>query len=242
VATPPADAGRSKTILAAYAIVASIVAVLLVLLWMSAASGRSDAESERDLALSERDAAIETGIELDTELQATRDELAEATADGDNDQDETAAVDQSKELQVQVDDLTAEVERLTDENAALQAALDAATTPETTTPETTTPPTAAPPATTVAPATTAAPADTAPPAAEPLTPDEVGAWLASLYRRSVLGEGQVSCLGQTVLAELGNDRLATLLNDEDAGEDDALIEALRDAAASCGIDPSAIFG
>ncbi len=229
--------------LAAFAIVASIAAVLLGLLWMSAASGRSDAESERDLALSERDAAMETAIELDTELQATRDQLANSSADGDGDdaQDEAAAADQSKELQIQVDDLTAEVARLTDENAALQASLDAATAPETTSPETTTPPTTTP-ETTAPPATTAVPADTAPPAAEPLTPNEVGEWLASLYRRSVLGQGQVSCLGQTVLAEVGNDRLAALLDDDDAGADEELIEALRNAASNCGIDPSAIFG
>ncbi len=187
--------------LAAFAIVASIVAVVFGLLWMSAASGRSDAESERDLALSERDAAIETGIELNTELKATQDQLADSTADSDDDQDDAALLDQSKQLQIEVDDLTAEVERLTDENAALQAALDAATTTETTHSRDDHPADDRAPGDHRRPGDHGRAARHRPARREPLTPDEIGTWLASLYRRSVLGDGQITCLGQTVLAD-----------------------------------------
>ncbi len=72
--------------------------------------------------------------------------------------------------------------------------------------------------------------------------NEIGEWLASLYRTSVLGVGQKECLGRTVLDEVGADRLGVLLTADDAGDDEALIAALRDATSICGIDPSAIFG
>ena len=188
------------------------------LLWLTAASARNDAESQRDLALDERDAAIDAGIEMNNELQTARDQLAET---------DPADEAEREELRGEVDRLTAEVDRLTAENEALSSDLDAATAPSTT----------AAPETTVAPETTAAPPDVEPPSVS-----EIGEWLASLYRPSVLGPGQEECLGQEVLDELGAVRLIEIVNSEDPGDDEDLVAALENAASACGIDPSAIFG
>jgi hypothetical protein len=135
--------------------------------------------------------------------------------------------------------LTADVERLTEENEALRADLAAAEAP----------PTTIPPATTIAPETTVAPetstATTVIPAVSaPASMGEIGEWLASLYRWGVLGQGQKECLGQTVLNETGDDRLSSLLNadDDGDGDDQGIVGALRIAAATFGIDPSAVFG
>jgi len=217
------------------AVIASIAALVFGLLWITTSSSRDDAVQERDLALSERDAAIASSIELNNELETTQDQLAEADAAAasagtpadDNGTDST----EIDALQTEVDRLTAEVERLTEENAALQADLDVAEPAPTTIPPETTvaPETAAP--------TTAVQADSTPPSV-----NEIGEWLSSLYRPSVLGQGQQDCLGQRVLDELGADRLGTLLTADDAGDDEGLIDALRDGASACGIDPSAVFG
>jgi hypothetical protein len=216
------------------AAIASIAALVFGLLWISASGSRDDAVDERDLALTERDAAIATGIELNNELETTHDQLAAAeaaAAAGETGADETEIGD----LQAEIDRLTAEVERLTAENESLQADLAAGESP----------PTTVPPATSIAPETTVAPETTTAPVPAEATPpsvSEVGEWLSSLYRRSVLGQGQKDCLGQTVLDELGAVRVVTLLNSDDAKDAEDLIDALRDAAATCGVDPSAIFG
>ena len=210
----------------ALAIVASIAALVFGVLWIGASGSQNDAADERDLALSERDAAIARGIELNNELETTQDQLADASTDTETD-----------DLQAEVDRLTAEVERLTEENESLRADIAAAEAPPTTVP----PATSIAPDTTVAPetstATTVVPADSTPPSV-----DEIGEWLSSLYRSSVLGQGQKDCLGQSVLEVLGADRLGALLDTDDAGDDEELIDALRNAASVCGVDPSAIFG
>ena len=216
---------RSRTTIVVLAIVASIAALVFGLLWIGASGSRNDAVDERDLALSERDAAIARGIELNNELETTQDQLADA---------DTTEID---DLQAEVDRLTAEVERLTEENESLRADLAAAEAPPTTVP----PATSIAPETTVAPETSTAatviPADSAPPSV-----DEIGEWLSSLYRSSVLGQGQKDCLGQNALDELGADRLGALLDTDDAGDDEELIDALQNAASVCGVDPSAVFG
>lgn len=223
---PPADAGprddaRGRNTLAGLAVLGLILALVFGFLWLGARSGREDAASERDIALAERDAANETAISLSNELAATKDQLADAESEG-------AATGTSE-----ADDLQAEVDRLTAENEALTAELAAATTlPE---PTPSVPPTTATP--TTATPTTAAPTTAAPSA------DEIGEWLASLYRNNVLGPIQEACLGQTVLNDLGADQLTEILGSgDDAGTDEALIESLEAAASECGIDPSAIFG
>jgi len=238
-ASDAATPGRSHTALIVLAAVASIAALVFGVLWLNSSSSTDDAIAERDLALSERDMAIASGIELNNELETTRDQLADAEAAAATDDNEAGAdTTEIDELQAEVDRLTAEVERLTEENASLQADLTASTTPPVTVPPETTiaPETTAAPETTVAP-TTAVPADVPPPSV-----DEVGDWLASLYRSSVLGQGQKDCLAQTILDELGGERLRTLLDADDADEDQPLIDALQNAASSCGVDPSAIFG
>ena len=172
----------------------------------------------------------------------------EALADGAS----TDSTSGEAELQAEVDRLAAEVARLEAETERLATDVTAtsAVAPATTAaPDTTIAPTTAP-STTAAPTTTAAPATTAPTTTaapvgpiEAPSPGEIGDWLSGLYRSSVLGDGQKDCLGQTVLDALGGDRLSVLLSaTAEPGEEDDLIEALRDAAASCGIDPSAVFG
>jgi len=209
------------------AIVASIAALVFGVLWIGASGSQNDAADERDLALSERDAAIARGIELNNELETTQDQLADASTDTETD-----------DLQAEVDRLTAEVERLTEENESLRADLAAAEAPPTTVP----PATSIAPETTVAPETSTATTTVVPADSTPPSVDEIGEWLSSLYRSSVLGQGQKDCLGQSVLDELGPDRLGALLDTDDAGDDEELIDALRNAASACGVDPSAIFG
>ena len=200
-------------------------------------SGRT----RRDLALSERDLANATAIALDTELQSTRDELAaaEALLAG------TSSDEDASDLQAEVERLTAEVERLEAENASLKTD----TTTTTVAPATEPAPATTAPATTAPATTTTTTTEPAPETSAPTGPVdapsalEIGTWLSGLYRDSVLGDGQQQCLGESVLDALGGDRLAVLLAAvEDPGDEADLIEAVRDAAATCGIDPSAIFG
>ena len=192
---------------------------------------------KRHLALDERDASIARGIELNNELETTQDQLADAYAAAEAESAPDASTDTTKidDHRAEVERLTADVERLTEENESLRAVLAAAEAP----------PTTIPPATAIAPATTVAPetstAKTVSPAVSvPASVSEIGEWLASLYRRSVLGQGQRECLGQTVQDEIGDDRLSTIRNADGAGDDQGLVDASRIAAATCGIDPSAI--
>lgn len=231
--------GRSRTVLATLAIVGAVAALVFGLLWISASGSRNDAVQERDLALSERDAATANGIELSNELRATKDQLADteaALASAGSTESGPADTSEIADLETDVDRLTTEVDRLTTENETLRADLDAArSAPETTI--------VAP--TTVAPETTVAPDTVVAPTTETVLPSaaELGQWLSSLYRTSVLGSGQRDCLGQVVIDDLGADQLSEILNSgDDAAGNDILIASLRAAASTCGIDPSAVFG
>jgi cytoskeletal protein RodZ len=230
---PPTASGahepdeRGRNTLAALAILGLVLALVFGLLWLGVRGSRDDAANERDIALAERDDANENAIALSNELEGTKDQLADAQSD-------VSAADPSEagDLQADVDRLTAEVERLTAENEALSTAAGSATTTQ---------PAPAPestqPAPTVAP-TTASPTGTDGPSA-----DDIGAWLSSLYRTSVLGEVQRLCLGQTVLDDLGADEVIEILSSgDDAGSNEVLITSIETAAEECGIDPSAVFG
>jgi hypothetical protein len=115
--------------------------------------------------------------------------------------------------------LSAEVERLEAENRALAADLEAAE----------------------AAAAEAEPAPTTTVVAS-VSPDDVGDQISGLFRNSVLGAVQKSCLGQVVLNDLGEQRVVEAIAAESPGDDEEFVEAVRAAAAFCNIDPSAIFG
>ena len=75
-----------------------------------------------------------------------------------------------------------------------------------------------------------------------MSADDIGDQLSSLFRSSVLGAVQKECLGQVMLNELGEQRVVEAIAAESPGDDDEFVQALRDAADFCNIDPSAIFG
>ncbi|MEP6153083.1 hypothetical protein, partial [Ilumatobacter sp.] len=110
------------------------------------------------------------------------------------------------------------------------------TAPSTTAPSTTAPPTTAP--------STTAPPTSEPPAPSPpsLSPDEIGDEVAGLFRPSVLGPGQKSCLGQVLVNEFGGERVVAAIASESPRDDVEFVEAIRAAANFCNIDPSAVLG
>lgn len=74
------------------------------------------------------------------------------------------------------------------------------------------------------------------------SPDDIGEQISGLFRRSVLGAGQKSCLGQVKLNDFGEQGVVAAIATESPGDDDEFVEGLRAAADFCNIDPSAIFG
>ncbi len=216
----------------------------MTLLWLGARGARVDAETERDAVTAERDAANDESISADARLQTALDDLAEARADLNAASGGAVATGQSDEeeldaLSDRVDELTAEVERLEDENAALVSDLETAAAPTTSVPapgiEDTEPVT-----------TTTVPEDSdldAESVEEPAaSPDEVGDQISGLFRNSVLGAGQQQCLGQSVLEELGDERTIDAIASETPGDDEEFVDAVAAAADACNIDPSAVFG
>jgi hypothetical protein len=200
-------------------------------LWLGARDSSSDAQSERDIAIAERDAASAENIELDARVRVAEDDVAEAQdalSAAESDNDDTTPVDDTAitELQEEIDKFAAEVQRLNEENATLAAAEpEPEPEPDATEPE------PEPDAT-----------EPEPDTAEPLSPRDLGRRLSSLYRQNVLGNGQQTCLGQVVINDIEADSISEILMSDDPGANESLTTSLQGAATICGIDPSAIFG
>lgn len=233
------------------------------LLWLGARSSVDDAVTERDIALAERDAANAANVDAGTQLRAAQDELDDARAALDGASAPPSGTDQSTPdelhaLQDEVDELAGQVGLLEDENETLagdladaeEAAALAESAPSTnivdpgasstTLPDATLPPTSIPP--TTAPATTRVPAATVVEPAPSMSPDEIGGQVAGLFRRSVLGDGQKSCLGQVLVNDFGEERVLAAIASESPRDDLEFVDAIRAAARFCNIDPSAILG
>ena len=240
---PESSAGNGSRLLAivsGIATIAVVLAVVFAFIGSTAAGRRDDAERERDLTVAERNDANATVIGLRDELAATKDQLAAAETS-----DAGGGPDRAAELQTEVDTLNTEIDRLNTQIDTLQSDLDAATVPGSS-PDTEAPDTEAPETVTrdvSTPPTGPTPASSEPPTEPAASPVEVGGQLSSLYGPSVLGTGQKTCLGQTVLDDLGSTQLSAILDTGDAARDDeTLVASLGAAARTCNIDPSAIFG
>ena len=221
---PSGSSGR--TTLLALATCGLVAAAVTGFLWLGARGASSDAQSERDIAIAERNAASAENIELDARVRVAEDDVAEAQnalSAAESDNDDTTPVDDNAitELQGEIDELAAEVQRLNEENA-----MRAAAEPEVTEPEPEPEPEVTEPEVT----------------AEPLSPRDLGRRLSSLYRQNVLGNGQQTCLGQVVINDIEADSISEILMSDDPGANESLTASLQNASAICGIDPSAIFG
>lgn len=235
---PPPKAQGSRTPWIAAAVVGLLIAAVMAFLWLGARGESADRALERDTAIAERDAVNETKIANDAELETLRNDMTaaqEALADAQATATNAPSPEEVAEAEAAIAELGTEIERLTQENEALQEEAEAAAAATTTTTTTVAAEAAAPEET----ASTTVPA---PEAIEPADPDEVGDQLSSLYRNSVLGDGQKRCLGDFVLGNLGNAETVTILDADDASENDALETSVREAAAFCGISTSAVFG
>ncbi|MFT6390919.1 MAG: hypothetical protein ACJA14_000426 [Ilumatobacter sp.] len=219
-------------------------------LWLGARDSSSDAQSERDIAIAERDAASAENIELDARVRVAEDDVAEAQdalSAAESDNDDTTPVDDTAitELQEEIDKFAAEVQRLNEENATLAAA-EPEPEPDATEPDATEPEPEPEPDATEPDATEPEPEPDAtepePDTAEPLSPRDLGRRLSSLYRQNVLGNGQQTCLGQVVINDIEADSISEILMSDDPGANESLTTSLQGAATICGIDPSAIFG
>lgn len=213
----------------AIAVFALAIAGVLALLWLGSRSDADTALTQRDNAVVERDAAIAATIDADTALRASQDELADALtaledASGSDARSGASDTDELQDLRDEVDELTAEVERLEAENETLAIDLADLEASATTTPSTT---------------TTLLPTPTVPPS---VSPDDIGEQVGGLFRSSVLGDGQQSCLGQALLDVLGAQRVLEAIAAASPGDDEQFVDAIRSAASICNIDPSAIFG
>lgn len=232
------------------AVAALLATAVMGLLWLGARSSGNDATIERDAAIAERDAANDATIDANAQMRTAQDELADTQAalddaSGAADQSDGPSPEEMQALEDRAEELSAEVERLEDQNEALAADLETAITESAATtvaePETTAPSTST---TTTTTTTTTSPAQPAPDTtvAVPVSPDDIGDQISGLFRRSVLGAEQKSCLGQVVLNDLGEQRVVEAIAAESPGEDEEFVEAVRAAAEFCNIDPSAVFG
>ena len=75
-----------------------------------------------------------------------------------------------------------------------------------------------------------------------MTADEIGEQVAGLFRSSVLGSGQKSCLGLTLFNEFGDQRVAAAIASGSPRDDAEFVDAIIAAAMNCNIDPSAVLG
>lgn len=204
--------------------------------WLDARKDGSDAVIERDAAIIERDAATDAKLATDAQLRTAQDELADArdalaSASDVSDGSDVPTPEEVEELRNEIEELSVEVERLADENETLAADLveaqeaveDAEVPPD----ETST-------------SSTDVPGDTI--AVAPVSATEIGDQISGLFRPSVLGRGQKACLGQAVLDDLGEQRVVDAIAAESPDDDEEFVQAIRDAAAFCGIDRSAVFG
>ena len=237
------DPVRWSQVAPVLAVVAIVSTAVMAVLWLSA---RDDADEAR--ADAERSAALlaeaERGeADARAALEQAQTDLDAASAEGDDTVDaaEIAALDE------EITALEGENEALRSDVDALQTELDEATAPapestdadETDVAETTT---------TTTTTTTTEPEPEPEPDAPAVDlgfdlgdPQQVGQFLGNLYRDSVLGSGQETCIGESVAAEVGDD-LGPILSSEDPGADDRLVTALTNAGDTCQIDPTAIFG
>lgn len=226
------------------AAVALVAAAVMAVLWIGAQSRADDAATERDAVTAERDAAIDAAIESNAELQTVQDEL-EAARDAVDDAagdvgPPSTSVDPSlvdvQALEERIDELTEEIEQLEILNEILatgptnpnESADDAESDADPTT-------------TSVDPPETSVDAPAAPDA-PPISSGDVGDQISRLFRPSVLGSGQKTCVGDVVLNELGEQRVVETIASESPGDDEEFIEAIRTAAATCNIDITAILG
>ncbi|MGB3733819.1 MAG: hypothetical protein WA964_02605 [Ilumatobacter sp.] len=222
---------------------ALVVAGVFALLWLGARSSESDTASERDAAIAERDAATQTYIDANAQLQTAQDELADAREALDDESGTVgepggATAAELQQLEDRTEELSAEVERLEDENEVLATDLAAAATPAVTTADE---PDAATTTTTTA---TAEPADAAPAttAAATVSFEDVGDQISGLFRPSVLGTLQKRCLGEFVVEALGEERVLAAIASESPVDDEEFVDVVSAAAEFCLIDQSAIFG
>ncbi len=244
-ASPDDGTGRRR-ILAIIGGLALLVAVIMGLLWMTAQSDRDSALEERDAAQAasvaesdrteevlseladariELDAAAATAERLAAETEAAEAATTDAVARADATTAATAA------LEVQNDELTKQVATL--ESSLIGAETEAAD------------------AVAEAEAAVEAATDTAAVTPEATAFDIaaaadfarfIGERLASVERSSVLGQGQHTCLGTAVVNDIGLDAIGVGLEDGAASSaSSAVNDAIERGAISCGIDPSAIF-
>jgi hypothetical protein len=230
--TPAPDSRRDRSSLFAIVAVAGLaVGAVMAVMWMLARAERDDAVAERDAAQAAEAEARADVRSMGDELQVANDGRTVAEAEVDRltgrvealRADAEADATRIAELEDDVATLTAEVERLTAENESLRADLDA--TPETPTP---------------APAT---PGTTAEATAPPEFARYLGEVLSSRTGSSRLSAEQSRCFGSEIVDLIGLDAVgAGLHNARTSAANDALVAAMQQAAATCGLDPALVFG
>ncbi len=228
---------KRQRILAVVGAIALLAAVVMGLLWVSALSSSDDAATERDAAQAAAteeanrsadalDSLAATGVDLEaarTENEQLTTELAAAQADA---AEATAATARADEAEATLAVVNVQNEELAAEIVTLEASLS----------ETQTAAAAAEAA--------SVPADQAvfDINASPDLARYIGEELSSTSGPSVLGQGQTTCLGTAVVNDIGLATLGTgLASGASSSDITVVVEAIERAAATCGIDPSAIF-
>ncbi len=236
------DRGRQR-VLAVIGAIALLATVVMGLLWVSALNSRDDAAAQRDAAQDAASAEADrtadaldvlaaTEVDLDaarTENEQLAAELAAAEADAAAAAAATSRADEAEGMlaavNVQNDELAARIVTLEASLTEAQAATEAAQVAST----------PAAPAVPVAPAVFDI-------NASPEFARYVGEALSSTNGPSVLGQGQTTCLGTSVVNGIGLDALGSgLQSGASSSENTVVVEAIERAAVGCGIDPSAIF-
>ncbi len=240
---------RRQRILAVIGAVALLAAVVLALLWISAARSRDDAAAARDAARAsaalEADRADVAEDELATAqadleaLRAANEQLAAdlATAQAATAATATAAEEQAAEAEADLDALGVQNQELADEIDALQQSLADATAAGTTPDDAATSDAGAPPADEPTQADVAFDIAGAPEFAR-----YIGETLSSRTGSSRLGQAESTCFGTAIVDDIGLDALGKGLHLAASSTDnDVVVGAMQRAATSCNIDLGLIF-
>lgn len=231
---PSADkpaSSRAVGLLALLALTGLAVGIIMTILWLGAQGNVDDANTERDLALAERDTATSSLTATQTELEGTTNaltsaeqdlETALAAVDETESTDDAPVVDNSADiaaLEAQVAELEAAALAAAEENARLTGELEAAT---------------------------AAPAEAAPAEFDPATAPGFARWVGELLSSSSgssrLGQDASTCFGSEVINLIGLDAVGVGQNNSSSGADrQVVIDAMITAADTCGIDRGLIF-